>query len=114
MPMRQDRSSEAHHEFALSGPMRDRDRLQSLMLAAGSAESGSASRPTYRKLGHCVTPVGGPPNAIGNRHGLASPTTRSSGYASPLPTWQSATGWSRPVGRARACPTASSTNPHPI
>jgi len=31
------------------------------------------------------------PNAIGNRHGLASPTTRSSGYASPLPTWQSAT-----------------------
>ena len=30
-----------------------------------------------------------------NRHGLASATTRSSGYASPLPTWQSATeaGW---------------------
>jgi len=26
-----------------------------------------------------------------NRHGLASATTRSSGYASPLPTWQSAT-----------------------
>ena len=26
----------------------------------------------------------GPPNAIGNRHGLASPTTRSSGYASPF------------------------------
>ena len=32
------------------------------------------------------------PNALRNRHGLASPTTRSSGYASPLPTWQSATG----------------------
>jgi hypothetical protein len=30
--------------------------------------------------------------AIGNRHGLASPPTISSGYASPLPTWQSATG----------------------
>jgi len=30
------------------------------------------------------------PNAVGNRHGLASPTTRSSGYTSPLPTWQSA------------------------
>ena len=33
-----------------------------------------------------------PPNAMGNRHGLASPTTRSSGYASPLPTWRCATG----------------------
>jgi hypothetical protein len=32
------------------------------------------------------------PNAIGNRHSLPLPTTRSSGYASPLPTWQSATG----------------------
>ena len=32
------------------------------------------------------------PNAIGNRHGLALPTTRSSGYASPLPTWPCATG----------------------
>ena len=32
------------------------------------------------------------PNAIGNRHRLASATTRSSGYASLLPTWQSATG----------------------
>ncbi len=33
------------------------------------------------------------------RHGVASPTTRSSGYASPLPTWQSETGRSRPMGR---------------
>ena len=32
------------------------------------------------------------PNVTGNRHHLASPTTRSSGSASPLPTWQCATG----------------------
>ena len=36
---------------------------------------------------------------IGNRHGLDSPTTRSSAYASPSPTWQSAIRSSRPAGR---------------